>query len=63
MDFYEIGDKVLVGEMTFYSGGGILKFKPRHWDVELGKLINLPDPLYFDNLRKYEVMQPKEAYN
>lgn len=63
VDFYEIGDKVLVGEMTFYSGGGILKFKPRHWDVELGKLINLPDPMYFDNLRKYEVMQPKEAYN
>ena len=62
VDFYEIGDKVLVGEMTFYSGGGILKFKPRKYDIELGNLINLPDPMYFDELRKFEVMEPKEAY-
>lgn len=62
VDFYEIGDKVLVGEMTFYSGGGILQFKPRLWDIELGKLINLPDPMYFDELRKFEVMEPKDAY-
>lgn len=62
VDFYEIGDKVMVGEMTFYSGGGILQFKPRLWDIELGKLINLPDPMYFDELRKFEVMEPKDAY-
>lgn len=62
VDFYEIGDKVLVGEMTFYSGGGILQFKPRLWDIELGKLINLPDLMYFDELRKFEVMEPKDAY-
>lgn len=62
VDFYEIGDKVLVGEMTFYSGGGILKFTPRKWDIELGKLIELPEPMYFDELRQYEKIPPKEAY-
>lgn len=62
VDFYEIGDKVLVGEMTFYSGGGILPFHPRKWDVEMGKLINLPEPMYFDNLRHFDEMTPKDAY-
>ncbi len=62
VDFYDIGDRVIVGEMTFYSGGGILKFTPPEWDAELGKLIQLPEPMYFDNLRHYEELSPKEAY-
>ena len=42
VDFYETGDKIYVGEMTFYSGGGILPFNPEEWDYKLGQLIELP---------------------
>ena len=52
VDFYEIGDRIMVGEMTFYSGGGILPFHPEKWDYEIGKLIQLPEPMYFDEQRK-----------
>ena len=43
VDFYETGDKIYVGEMTFYSGGGILPFQPEEWDYKLGELIPLPN--------------------
>ncbi len=42
VDFYELVDKLYVGEMTFYSGGGILPFEPVEWDYKLGEYINLP---------------------
>ena len=42
VDFYETGDKIYVGEMTFYSGGGILPFQPVEWDYKLGECIPLP---------------------
>lgn len=42
VDFYEVEDKFYVGEMTFYSGGGILRFDPEEWDYKLGELISLP---------------------
>jgi len=42
VDFYETGDKIYVGEMTFYSGGGILPFDPQEWDYKLGDYIELP---------------------
>lgn len=42
VDFYETGNKILVGEMTFYSGGGILSFNPPEWDYTLGEYIKLP---------------------
>lgn len=41
VDFYEIGGKPLVGEMTFYSGGGILPFDPVEWDYKMGEYIPL----------------------
>lgn len=41
VDFYEVGDKVYLGEMTFYSGGGMLPFDPPEWDRRLGDLIDL----------------------
>ncbi len=43
VDFYESGDKLYVGEMTFYSGGGMLAFDPPEWDRKLGDLIHLPE--------------------
>lgn len=42
IDFYEQEDRIYVGEMTFYSGGGILPFEPIDWDYKLGEHINLP---------------------
>ena len=41
VDFYETPDNYYVGEMTFYSGGGILSFEPKEWDAKLGEYINL----------------------
>ena len=43
VDFYETGNKIYVGEMTFYSGGGILPFNPEEWDYKLGEVISLPE--------------------
>lgn len=43
VDFYEIGDTIYVGEMTFYPGGGKLPLTPRDWDYEWGSRIHLPD--------------------
>lgn len=62
VDFYETADKVYVGEMTFYSGGGMRKFTPRESDFEMGKLINLPKPMYFDDYMWLEKLEPKQAY-
>lgn len=42
VDFYEIEGRPYVGEMTFYSGGGILPFEPASWDYTLGEYIDLP---------------------
>ena len=37
--------RIYVGEMTFYSGGGILPFDPVEWDLRLGEQIILPEKL------------------
>ena len=42
VDFYETADdKIYLGEMTFYSGGGTLPFDPLIWDRKLGEKIQL----------------------
>lgn len=43
VDFYETDGRIYVGEMTFYSGGGILPFDPVEWDYKLGSYIELPE--------------------
>ncbi len=43
VDFYDVGDRVLLGEMTFYSGGAALAFDPEEWDFILGEKIPLPE--------------------
>ena len=49
VDFYETDkNQIYVGEMTFYSGGGILPFSPSEWDKKLGEKINLPEKLIID---------------
>lgn len=42
VDFYEINHKVYISELTFFSESGMLDFKPRDVDQELGKLFKLP---------------------
>lgn len=46
VDFYQTDTgRIYVGEMTFYSGGGILRFDPPEWDRKMGDLISLPEKL------------------
>lgn len=41
VDFYEIGDTILLGEMTFYPNGGYNSYSP-DWDKKFGDYIKLP---------------------
>ena len=41
VDCYDLGDRVLVGELTPYPGGGIAPFRPKELDRELGALWRL----------------------
>lgn len=43
VDTYVANGKVYVGEMTFYHDSGCCRFNPESYDVEFGKLINLPN--------------------
>lgn len=43
VDFYEIGSKPYLGELTFYPGCGFEYFRPEEWDLKLGDLLSLPD--------------------
>lgn len=38
VDLYNINGRILFGEMTFTPVGGQIKFEPRNWDIELGKI-------------------------
>ena len=42
VDFYDLGEKIYVGELTFYPGGGLNKFHPKDWDYKFGELLRLP---------------------
>ena len=42
VDFYEVNDRVYLGEMTFTSGSGLDMVKPYEYDKVLGDLIPLP---------------------
>tara|TARA_Y100000589_G_C27199315_1_gene648719 strand:- start:14723 stop:15679 length:957 start_codon:yes stop_codon:yes gene_type:complete len=41
IDFYEIGNKVFVGEITQHQGSGNEVILPKEFDINLGKLIKL----------------------
>lgn len=41
VDFYQVDNKVLFGEMTFYPGDGYEEFTPEEWDYRLGEWIDL----------------------
>lgn len=41
VDFYVINEQPIVGEMTFFHGGGMEKFTPNEWNYKLGEYIRL----------------------
>lgn len=42
VDFYEINDRLYVGEMTFFDGGGFCPFVPEKYNTIFGDWIKLP---------------------
>ena len=42
IDFYDLGSKVLFGEMTFFHFSGLMPFEPDEWDHWFGQWIVLP---------------------
>lgn len=42
VDFYIVKGRVLVGELTFFQGGGMMPFIPRSWDYKMGSFLELP---------------------
>ena len=43
VDFYEVGGKIIFGELTFFHASGFLKFSPDEFDFDLGKKFVLPE--------------------
>lgn len=43
VDFYVHDDHIYVGEMTFFTWSGFLKFNLPEWDEKLGEMIKLPE--------------------
>jgi len=41
VDFYEQGDHIWFGEMTFFSQNGTAKFIPEEWDCRIGEWIDI----------------------
>ena len=42
VDMYDVDEKAVFGEVTFYPSNGGGKFSPEHMDVEFGNLIPIP---------------------
>ena len=42
VDLYMVGDRIYVGELTFFPNGGIEPFVPPEFDLELGSRLKLP---------------------
>ena len=42
VDFYEVGSRVYVGELTLFHLSGNVPFEPEEWDYTFGSWINLP---------------------
>ena len=41
VDWYEVNNKMLFSEMTFYPGGGMTAFEPNSYDREIGYLMDI----------------------
>lgn len=50
VDFYRLDDgRVLFGEMTFTSMSGYCKWDPPEADLEMGRLFDLPAPMFWED--------------
>ena len=43
VDLYDVGDRVLFGEITMFHFGGMVPFHPEEWDKIFGNMLNLPE--------------------
>ena len=43
VDFYDIGSRLYIGELTFYPDGGFSEYEPQDWDYKLGEMLILPE--------------------
>ncbi|MGB6406934.1 MAG: ATP-grasp fold amidoligase family protein [Planococcus donghaensis] len=43
VDFYEINNKILFGELTFFHGSGFGSYEPKEYNELLGRMLHLPD--------------------
>ena len=43
VDLYVTGDRILVGEFTFRPYGGFMQWKPDQADLEVGRMLTLPE--------------------
>ncbi|WP_287829134.1 ATP-grasp fold amidoligase family protein [Bacteroides sp.] len=43
VDFYYVDSRIYFGEITFFDSSGFGVFKPKGWDLEFGKLLNLKE--------------------
>ena len=41
VDWYEIGDKLYFGELTFYPASGFEKFEPKEWNKKNGDMLSI----------------------
>ena len=48
IDFYDVGDNVFFGEITFFPTSGMGGFDPEEFDVKLGEMIVLPSKTISD---------------
>jgi hypothetical protein len=60
VDFYNLEDEIIFGEMTFFPGGGMLPLAPSKngFDEKLGAWLNLPQPNH--NLELYNSTQDQD---
>lgn len=42
VDLYDLGDKVMFGELTLYHFSGMVPFEPEEWDKRFGDMLTLP---------------------
>lgn len=52
VDLYEINGKLYFGELTFYTCGGMVRWRKREYDERLGDLIQLPKNKIITNERE-----------
>lgn len=42
VDFYQVGGRIYLGELTFFDSSGMARFDPPEWDEKIGAWLELP---------------------